>query len=269
VKKENLMKKTVAVLILLATPTLAFAQAHGAADSADASAQTAKAESSSADASNTGEALKKVAREMVGAFWRGDKQALDRIFADTFLDTNSDGYLATKSQLIESVRPLPAGVELTFDIEDAEVREYGDVAVMAYRMVIGEEIYGRRLKQQFRVTDTFIQRGGRWQMIARQEGRIQADRVAAKIDPKIYEAYVGQYRLTPALILTVTSESGKLMVQRSGQSAKTELLPENETIFFIRGQQGERVFVKDEKGRVTHMIVRLAEGQEIKAEKIK
>src|SRR5687767_2789037 len=54
------------------------------------------------------------------------------------------------------------------------------------------------------------------------------ERVAIKIDPKILDAYVGQYELNPNFIFTMTREGDSLMTQATGQP-KFELFPESET----------------------------------------
>lgn len=86
-----------------------------------------------------------------------------------------------------------------------------------------------------------------------------------KVDPKIYDAYVGRYELTPAMILTVSKEGGRLMAQATGQSA-VELFPESETKFFLKVVNAKVTFVKDDKGKVTHLI--LHQGGDQQAKKI-
>ena len=53
------------------------------------------------------------------------------------------------------------------------------------------------------------------------------------------------------------------MGQATGEQTKSEMLPENETTFFIKGESGRSVFVKDEKGQVTGMVFHLGNGQEL------
>ncbi len=90
--------------------------------------------------------------------------------------------------------------------------------------------------------------------------------VIAKVDPKIYDAYVGDYQLAPNFILTVTREGDKLMTQATGQG-KAEIFPESETKFFPKVIEAKITFVKDESGKVTHLI--LQQNGERKAMKIK
>lgn len=95
---------------------------------------------------------------------------------------------------------------------------------------------------------------------------IPRERVAIKIDPKILDAYVGQYELNPNFIITMTREGDSLMAQPTGQP-KFELFPESETRFFMKIADVQFTFVKDDKGAVTHLI--LHQGGEQKAKKIK
>jgi hypothetical protein len=79
----------------------------------------------------------------------------------------------------------------------------------------------------------------------------------AKVDPSTYDAYVGDYELAPKIVATVSREGDKLIGRLPGQEP-VELLPENETTFFVRGMEGERyLLVKDASGRVTHAIQRV------------
>jgi CubicO group peptidase (beta-lactamase class C family) len=79
-------------------------------------------------------------------------------------------------------------------------------------------------------------------------------RTVAKVDPKIYDGYVGQYQLTPTVTLTVTREGDRLMTQLTGQP-KVEVFPESETKFFLKVVDAQLTFVKDDGGTVTHVIL--------------
>jgi CubicO group peptidase (beta-lactamase class C family) len=96
------------------------------------------------------------------------------------------------------------------------------------------------------------------------------ERTAAKVDPRVLDAYVGQYQPNPSTVLTVTREGDKLLAQQGSNSEKRELLPENENNFFTNEDRRLTYsFVKDEKGQVTHLVVQ-REGREVgRAKKVK
>lgn len=88
----------------------------------------------------------------------------------------------------------------------------------------------------------------------------------AKVDPKIYDAYVGEYQLAPNFILAVRRNGDRLITQATGQG-EIEIFPESETKFFPKVMEAKLTFVKDESGKVTHLI--LQQNGEHKAVKIK
>ena len=67
--------------------------------------------------------------------------------------------------------------------------------------------------------------------------------------------------------MTVTREGDKLMAQPAGD-AKFELFPESETVFFLKPTtDATATFVKDDKGKVTHIVVH-REGHDTKAKRL-
>jgi hypothetical protein len=92
--------------------------------------------------------------------------------------------------------------------------------------------------------------------------------VAAKVDPKVFDAYVGEYQITPKYTVKVKREGDKLMDRWPGDAAYTEDVPVSESTFVARGELGEVIYVKDDTGRVSHFIIRTGLGDLI-AMKIK
>jgi CubicO group peptidase (beta-lactamase class C family) len=93
------------------------------------------------------------------------------------------------------------------------------------------------------------------------------ERKGIQIDPKIFDSYVGEYEVTPTFVLTVSRESGKFMVQATGQP-KIEMFAESETKFFLTVVDAQLEFVKDATGKVTHLVFR-QEGAVVESKKIK
>lgn len=86
---------------------------------------------------------------------------------------------------------------------------------------------------------------------------------AIKVDPKIYDAYVGRYQLAPNAILTISKSGDRLMAEMTGQP-QFELFPESETKFFLKVVDAKVTFVKDSSGKVTHLILHQAGDREAK-----
>ena len=73
--------------------------------------------------------------------------------------------------------------------------------------------------------------------------------------------------MAPDFMITVTSESGKLMTQATGQP-KFELFPSSETEFFLKIVEAQVTFVKDAQGKVTQLILN-QNGRKMLARKIR
>ena len=94
--------------------------------------------------------------------------------------------------------------------------------------------------------------------IAREYGWINflgEKRVLAQVDPKLYDAYIGQYELDPYLMLLVSKKGDRLYVRATDQR-QFEIFPESEITFFLQEFEAQITFIKDERGRVTHLILR-------------
>jgi len=99
------------------------------------------------------------------------------------------------------------------------------------------------------------------QIVKRLEGK------EIKVDPSIFDAYVGEYEIQPGFVLVVTKEGDKLMGQATGQS-KIELEPVSETEFVAPSVRANITFKKDASGKVTSLNLKQG-GADIEAKKIK
>lgn len=213
---------------------------------------------------NVAQELKRLENLWLNSFLRGDKQTFERIVADDFTRTDESGRFATKAEEKELIQAPPASINASLTNEDIKVRVYGETAVVTGRIVSKVQ---DSLNFQSRFTDTFVKRKGRWQVVARHYSRIPAERSVINLDSNIYDAYVGRYEIAPNVVLDITKEGQKLMSQTTGQP-KMELLPESEIEFFIKGFTAHFVFVRDETGGVTKLIIN-QEGQRVTAGKLK
>jgi hypothetical protein len=100
------------------------------------------------------------------------------------------------------------------------------------------------------------------------EDKKPADTTAkVKVDPKVYDAYIGQYDAPNLGNLTISREGDKLYGQPDNDS-KEELVPDSETEFTVTNVGIKLKFVKDDTGKVTHLVLNIG-GQEIQAKKVK
>ena len=89
---------------------------------------------------------------------------------------------------------------------------------------------------------------------------------AIAVDPKIYDAYLGQYELAHNLIVTVARKENRLVAQATGY-AQIELFPESEIEFFAKELDAQIMFIGDDRGRITHALISV-NGHKMEARKI-
>lgn len=89
----------------------------------------------------------------------------------------------------------------------------------------------------------------------------------AKVDAAVFEAYVGEYELTPSFVLLITKEGDKLFAQRVGQS-KMDVEAVSETQFSIPQVKASLTFERDSTGKITGLVLtqgtRTLQGKKIK-----
>lgn len=203
--------------------------------------------------------LKALVREMHDTLIRCDKEHLFNFFADEFIGTSYEGYTTSKEQLIKTFQCPPSEAKITRDIDDYKVRGGSDTVIVSYRVTEHVEMGGKKSGDQYLYTDTFVQRGGRWQMISSHATRVLPERKVAKVDSEIYDDYVGRYASDPTTIFVISREGDKLLgVAPNGE--KVELLPENETTFFLGGRDIQVVFERGRTGQVVRMLVKRSGG---------
>ena len=145
------MKHRVLVLIVILLTTLSLA-AQTAPDAAE---------------------LTKMLNEFLAGAGRNDVSVHDRFWADDLIYTRSAGARINKEELMKGVRsapaPKPTDPVTVYTAEDIRVQQYGDTAVVAFRLVStttrsdGTKTVGNNLN-----TGTFVKREGRWQAVAWQ-----------------------------------------------------------------------------------------------------
>lgn len=214
------------------------------------------------------QALRRLENEWLGAYLRGDKATFDRIVADDFTSTDESAKFRNKAQEREVIQAPPSTLKASLRNEDVQVRIYGESAIVTGRIVSKAQLRGQpEISFQSRFTDTLLKRRGSWQVVARHYSRLPPERTAVKLDPNIYDVYVGQYELAPGFVLNVAREGNKLTSQGTGQP-KFELLPESEIGFFIKDFSALFIFMRDGKGDVNQLIT-IQDGRIILAKRIK
>lgn len=74
------------------------------------------------------------------------------------------------------------------------------------------------------------------------------------VDPKLFDAYVGNYQLAPNFVIAITRDGDHLFAQATAQP-KFEIFPEGEKDYFLKVVDAQITFVADGNGRATELIL--------------
>jgi ketosteroid isomerase-like protein len=115
-------------------------------------------------ATSTEETIRQLAQEWMQATKDRDAGVLDRILAEEFVLVAARGVVDRAAWMDATMHQVEVRA---FRYEDAQVRVYGEVAVMLTGWHQEATMGGREWSGDFRMTDTWVRRDGRWQVVLR------------------------------------------------------------------------------------------------------
>ena len=108
--------------------------------------------------------LVELSHELVRAVQAHDRARLEELLADEFTLDGAAGTL-DRSELLEAAGGPYEIEEFSYDEIDPEV--YGNTAVVVSRYSQQASLAGRDVSRRMRVTDVWLRRDGRWQIVRR------------------------------------------------------------------------------------------------------
>ena len=111
----------------------------------------------------------KLEEELTQKEMRVDVEALDRIYADDIMVTAPIGICVDKPAVMDEVSQVAGMARVKrYDKDDLRVRAYrDDTAVTSYRIKAEATFAGTEINRQFFITNVWLKREGRWQIVAR------------------------------------------------------------------------------------------------------
>lgn len=131
----------------------------------------ATAQESESGKAATEHVIKKLEGDWAVALVERDEAALDRIVSPDWVLTDPMGGLMTRAQ---AEADLKTGI-LKFELikfDELKVRVYGDAAIVYGLDTENSQYKGRDMSGQYRFTDVFVKRDGRWQAVSTQVTRV-------------------------------------------------------------------------------------------------
>src|SRR6266481_7724495 len=118
--------------------------------------------------------LTKLLQDFLAGASKNDVAMHDRFWADELVYTSALGRRKSKADIMRELRdetkatPKPEEGTTVYTAEDTRVQQYGDTAVVAFRLVATTDKAGMKTVANYFNTGTFLKRNGKWQVIAWQ-----------------------------------------------------------------------------------------------------
>ena len=144
-------------------------------------------------------ALTGLLNEFLAGAGRNDPSMHERFWAEDLIYTGSSGRRVGKADIMRDVRsapaPKPGDPKTIFTAEDVHIQQYGDTAIVAFRLVGTTTRGGATEVSKFLNTGTFLRRGGRWQAVSWQATKLPRAEEEVKKDVAAAEAAFHQAML--------------------------------------------------------------------------
>ena len=118
--------------------------------------------------------LTKLLQDFLAGASKNDIAMHDRFWADELVYTSALGRRKSKADIMRELReetaatPKPEEGTAVYTAEDIRIQQYGDTAVVAFRLVGTTDKAGIKTVANYFNTGTFLKRNGKWQVIAWQ-----------------------------------------------------------------------------------------------------
>ena len=145
-----------------------------------------------AQASPDAAELTRLLKEFLAGASRNDPAVHNRFWADDLIYTGSSGRRIGKADIMRDLRPAPSpkptDPATTYSAEDIRIQQYGDAAIVAFRLVGKTENNGKTQVAQYLNSGTFLKRNGMWQAVSWQATRVPRAEEETKKEVSAVEA---------------------------------------------------------------------------------
>lgn len=123
--------------------------------------------------------LTKLLNDFLAGASRNDVAMHDRFWAEDVIYTGSAGRRRGKAEIMKDVRsapaPKPGDAKTTYTAEDIRIQQYGNTAIVAFRLVGTTEKDGKTEVAKYLNSGTFLKRKGKWQVVNWQATKAAVD----------------------------------------------------------------------------------------------
>jgi len=130
--------------------------------------------------------LTRLLNEFLAGASRNDPAVHDRFWAEDVIYTGSAGKRRGKADIMRDVRaapaPKPGDPTTIFSAADIRIQQYGNTAIVAFRLVGTAAKNGATDVMNYLNSGTFVKRNGKWQVVNWQSTRMPREEEGARKD---------------------------------------------------------------------------------------
>jgi ketosteroid isomerase-like protein len=115
--------------------------------------------------------LMQLERDWDAAFRRNDAAFIENILAEEFVVTYDDGTRGDRAKELALAASFNQKVDSS-TLDEFIVKEYGNTAIVWFRLHLEGPSKGQTLALDFRFVDVFVLRDARWQCVSSQSTRV-------------------------------------------------------------------------------------------------
>jgi ketosteroid isomerase-like protein len=125
--------------------------------------------------------LTKLLHEFLAGAGKNDIAMHDRFWADELVYTSALGRRKGKADIMRELRAEPAATPkpeegtTVYTAEEVRIQQYGDTAIIAFRLVATTDKAGAKTVANYLNTGTFLKRNGKWQAVGWQATAMPKD----------------------------------------------------------------------------------------------
>jgi hypothetical protein len=210
----------------------------------------------------TSATLQRATQALVDALAPGERAVWEHYSDPSLTYVTEDNEVKSRAQLLDGMKPLPAGSSGWIVVEDFRCTDFGSFAVTTYLMDEHETIEGHELHARYRGSDTWRATAEGWRLVAAQVYAIPLDPPRGGAAGALAD-YVGTYSLSAITRQTIRQDGDDLVAERPGRAPQL-LVPESGDVFFTPGHpRTRRIFLRSADGRVAGFADR-REGTDLK-----
>jgi hypothetical protein len=174
--------------------------------------------------------LTNLLKEFLAGASRNDAATHDRFWAEDLIYTGSSGRRIGKADIMRDVRsapaPKPGDPTTTYGAEDIRIQQYGDAAIVAFRLVGTTMKDGKTVVSNYLNTGTFLKRNGKWQAVSWQATKMPRPEEEIKKEIAAAQAALHQAMLAADLkTLETLADESFIWTHRDGeQMTRKQLL---------------------------------------------